>query len=38
MIADHVHPGLTELTRMPSGARSMAIERVSCAIAALQAG
>lgn len=38
MIADQVHPGLTELTRMPSAARSMAIERVSWAMAALLAG
>ena len=38
MIALHVQPGDTALTRMPSGARSIAWLRVSCRIAAFETG
>ena len=35
---DHVQPGDTAFTRMPSAARSSAALRVSCSTAALVAG
>src|SRR5262245_6688412 len=38
MMLLQVHPGDTALTRMPSGARSIAWLRVSCRIAALETG